>query len=343
VKWQPFVAWPWVLVAAVVGLAIVGLAARLGSGRRRVRLAHALRQGAIVAVAALIVLQPVVPGGAAERQEATADIFILVDISPSMVAEDWGEGQPRLDGVKADLEALATTYAGSRFCLITFEATGRLAMPLTADAGALLAAADTLVPVVTDYASGSSIDSGLTVLKEALQRASKAQPDRTRLVYYLGDGEQTRNTEPKSFGQVADLVNGGAVWGYGTQAGGPMLERTLSNREDGYIADPANPEAKALSHIDEDNLRAIAEDLGVEYHLRQAGSGIGDAVWQGEIQWQDSDQAEEGTGRSLAWILAWLLLVLTAWEVAVHLGALESLRAAFSASRTAKKATGGAS
>jgi Ca-activated chloride channel family protein len=326
----------WVFTAAGALLALIGLTAWRARGRLGQQLLTAGRHGAMVALGTLMVLQIGLPGGTAQREEMEADIFVVVDISPSMVAEDWGDGQPRMDGVKADISALTSHYAGSRFCLITFEAVAQLRVPPTSDAGAVAAAARTLTPVLTDYAAGSSIDSALDLLEETLERAEESHPERARLVYYLGDGEQTRSAEPKSFDQVADLVDGGAVWGYGTAAGGPMKERSLTGDDDDYIPDPQDKSQPALSKIDEAALETIASDLGVGYAHRTAGSDVDDAFWQGELPTHVVDDTTEGAIRSLGWILALALLVLVAWEVAVRAGALAALRATYASSREAR-------
>src|SRR5690606_39283043 len=61
---------------------------------------------------------------------------------------------------------------------------------------------------------------------DTLRAATKSSPDRSRMVFYLGDGEQTSSGEPESFKGGAKYVDGGAVLGYGTAEGGPMKKTT---------------------------------------------------------------------------------------------------------------------
>ena len=57
-----------------------------------------------------------------------------------MVAEDYDDGATRLDGVKADLVAVARGLAGPRFALIGYDNDVVDLMPLTNDLGAFAVA-----------------------------------------------------------------------------------------------------------------------------------------------------------------------------------------------------------
>ena len=105
--------------------------------------------------------------------------------------------------------------------------------------------------------------------------AAKASPERARMAFYLGDGEQTASREPESFASSAKYVDGGAVLGYGTTEGGPMKKTTGAGAAaGGYIEYQGAP---AMSVIDEDNLRQVSEQLGVEYQHRTADAGCSGA------------------------------------------------------------------
>lgn len=38
--------------------------------------------------------------------------MLVVDTTASIVAEDWGDGEPRLDGIRDDVRALVEEYPG---------------------------------------------------------------------------------------------------------------------------------------------------------------------------------------------------------------------------------------
>src|SRR5690606_11252234 len=105
-------------------------------------------------------------------------------------------------------------------------------------------------------------------LEKTLEAAASASPDRARMVFYFGDGEQTAATEPESFAASAREVASGAVFGYGTDAGGPMRQTSAGTDGPGdYITYQGE---RALSRIDPQNLEQIAQQLGVEYQHRSA-------------------------------------------------------------------------
>jgi Ca-activated chloride channel family protein len=256
-----FVAWR--IVAAVRG------------GSRRSFWPWILRGGMVVLVLAIMV-RPGFGGGESNRLNAQLDVFLVVDTTTSIVAEDWGDGETRLQGVQSDIDGLLADYPGARFSLLTFDSTAIVRVPLTSDTAAMQSAVSVMTPEITLYSNGSSIAEANGLLKTDLERTAKADPDRSRVVYYFGDGEQTVDDPPDSFGDSADLVSGGGVLGYGTSAGGPMKVQTGyyddDKGDDGYVEDGQGNEA--ISKIDEDNLKAIASQLGVGYQHRAATTKV---------------------------------------------------------------------
>lgn len=269
---------------------------------------------ALVLACFVMLLRPGIPGGATQTLATDTDIVIVVDTTASIVAEDWAEGQPRLDGVRDDVRALVTAYPGARFALLTSDASAQLRMPLTTDTTALIGSVDVLRPEVTAQSRGSSIGIAADLLAETLAAAADASPDRSRMVFYLGDGEQTVSSDPESFAASAEYTDGGAVLGYGTVEGGPMRITTggVDGEDAGYIEYQG---AQALSVIDEQNLAAIAGDLAVEYQHRtpdtepelpEAPTTTTDFAAAGEV----------GNVTELYWIAALLVVALLGVELA---------------------------
>jgi Ca-activated chloride channel family protein len=314
-------------------LVFVGLAGVMAFGgwRGHQPLPTRLRRGGLAVLALLIIWNP---GWGHEKRSqlaADADVFILVDTSPSIAAEDWGDAQPRLEGIKADLKAIAQHHVGAHIGIITFNAEGRPTLPLTTNTGAVLSAADVLSPIVTYYASGSSVDAGLDLLQSTLVREEETHPERTRLVYYLGDGEQTSGHKVRSFADVKPLVDGGAVLGYGTEKGGAMLEHFPAYSdpsdlgEEEYIKAVDGSVGKSI--IDEDNLRRIAEQMGVEYTHRSASEAVDGALWSGEVP----ERVVTNTVPAKRPLGPWLALAATplvAWELVLLWERLRRARAA---------------
>ncbi|MDR2377975.1 MAG: VWA domain-containing protein [Bifidobacteriaceae bacterium] len=305
----------WAIALVAAGLA--GLAV-WGGWRRRPVWPAVLRRGGAAVLTAVIAWNPTVGVEKVSVQAVDADVVVLVDTSPSLAAEDWDGARPRLEGVKADLAAIGRRYSGARVAIVAFDSQARLAMPLSSDPGAVQAAADTLSPAPIWRASGSSISAGLALLEDLMARLAEEHPERARLVYYLGDGEQTTQAAVESFASVAPLVDGGAVFGYGTAAGGQMLEH-----HETVLGEPLAPSdyiigsdgRPGLSRVDEQALAAIAAQLGVAYVHRDADSPVAEALWQGELP---ERLVEDGSaaGRPLGFIVAWAVFGLAVWELA---------------------------
>ncbi|MFC7788013.1 VWA domain-containing protein [Microbacterium sp. MAHUQ-60] len=275
----------------------------------------ALRLGMVVVVFAML-LRPGIPGGTSQTLATDTDIVIVVDTTASIIAEDWDGDQPRLNGVRADVQSIVDTYPGARFSLISFDAAAQLRLPLTTDATALMSSLDVMLPEITDQSRGSSISIANRMLTDTLSAAAKSAPDRSRMVFYLGDGEQTSSGEPESFASSAKYVDGGSVLGYGTAEGGPMKKTTgrasTGSAGGDYIEYQGE---RAMSVIDEDNLKKVSEQLGIDYQRRTADAEI--VLPEAPSSTTDyAASGEVGNVIELYWILALVLIALVAVELA---------------------------
>ncbi|KUM32873.1 vWA domain-containing protein [Arthrobacter sp. EPSL27] len=276
----------WWLLGPLAAAAVLGLCWILFRTRAQPEAAQPEENRAWLFRAALVLLlllaasRPGLPGGAVQAAATNLNVFFVVDTSSSIAAEDHvsadggGPRAPRLDGVRADILAVARELGGARYSLITFDSGAAVRMPLTADTSALETAVAVLTPQVTSYSQGSGVTAARTVLAERLAAARDTQPERPRLVFYFGDGEQTSAAAPRDMRLDGSLVSGGAVLGYGTRDGGRMRENSgdVTRPAQTYIQDPATG-TDALSRLDEDRLRGIAQQLAVPYVHRLAGDG----------------------------------------------------------------------
>jgi len=298
----------------------------------RTRGAWAMR---IVAVGllALVAAQPIIPAEPAERAstEGGLEVYIAVDTTSSMAAEDWANGAPRLDGVKADIQAIARGLEGASFSLVTFDGAVVQRVPLTTDATALVSAGDVLTQEVTAYSRGSSVGAPVEVLEEILGEAAAENPRQQRVLFYLGDGEQTSGAAPVSFAALAPLLTGGAVLGYGTAQGGVMREF------DGGFVDPSGPAnyiqdfsagapVDAVSRIDEAQLAAIAGELGVGYTHRTAAESLDGVLAEFDVGDATVDDGARGVRTELYWIPAIPLGLIALVEIVLLAGALAELK-----------------
>ncbi|MEV7973721.1 VWA domain-containing protein [Cellulomonas sp. NPDC089187] len=243
-------------------------------------------------IRAVAVLALAVIGAGPARSEASSqevgvgvDVFLVVDRTGSMVAEDYVDGTPRLDGVRADLPGLVQAVPGARYSIVSWDSTASRQLPLSSDGQAVASWADTLRQEPTGQSTGSNVGRPVEVLAEALENAAEAQPSHVRLVFFLSDGESTDDEEVPSYASMATLVDGGAVLGYGTPEGGRMLKDDGS----GYIQDPSTG-TDALSVLDETALQTVADQLGIPYVHRtgpdqaQLDGLVGDVQGESELR-----------------------------------------------------------
>ncbi|KQP55710.1 VWA domain-containing protein [Agreia sp. Leaf283] len=309
----------------LLGFVVWQLVSRANRSRR---LSWSLR-AAMVVLLLLVALRPGVSGGGGVEATTDVDVFFVVDTTTSIVAEDYDGSDPRLDGVRSDIVDLVEAYPGAKFALLSFDSSAIVRVPLTSDATAIANASEVLAPEITIYSTGSSISQANDLLASTLERAEQAEPDRSRIVYYFGDGEQTSTAPVESFEDSAQFVSGGYVFGYGTDAGGAMREQTGyyddDKSDDGYVTDDSGSPARSV--IDEQNLRAIADQLGVEYAHRTAPGGAPLADAGASSIRSDSDPSGGGV-IELYWIPAAALVLLVAAEAVMVLRRLREIRAA---------------
>lgn len=310
--------WATVLVFAPLLVLTIWQTVR-ARGPRRLRW---LRRAGMVAALVVIALTPAVPSSQSTEVTSNAELFFVVDRTGSMAAEDYNGTQPRLEGVRHDLQALTEAMPGARYTIISFDSQATQQLPMTTDARAVRSWAQTVNQEITSYSDGSAIDRPLVALGESLEAAAERNPANVRLVFLLSDGENTNEAadgEVASFAPLAELVDGGAVLGYGTPQGGNMRSYDgTANSGPGsdapYIVDPSTGEP-AVSVIDEGQLRTIAADLGVEYSHRISPDPPDHLVSGIDV----SEIAEDGRRdvrhyADVYWPAAALLALLLAWE-----------------------------
>lgn len=302
-SWHPVIPWPLVIVA---GLLLVGFTGwrLIADSHHRVRWGLRLAT-CLVMVAALF--GPAVNGAIAKQAASDVNVFFVVDTTTSAMARDYGQERTRLDGYREDIAKIQAEMPGARLSIITFDFSARVVMPLTTDTQALKTATENLQAEDSQYSGGSSVTVAQDRLKQTLEGAKERHPERSNIVFYLGDGEQTSADEPAPF-DLGDLVDGGAVLGYGTEQGGQMATTNADGTTGDDVTDASgNP---GVSTIDEKRLEEIAGQLDVPYTHRTGGD-IAPAL-------EDADPGTtiEGAGASietytsLVWVLAVLMSAL---------------------------------
>lgn len=304
------------LILAVVAIAAISVAIVRQRGERR----SWLRRLGIAVMFAVIAARPVVGAHTTPAQTSSLDVVLLIDRTTSMAAEDYNGNDTRLTGVRYDVREIVTQFVGARFVVITFDNTARLELPATTDTTAVATVVDAMGYMDSYYGAGSSISVALPEAERILDAMIDSDPQRQRMVVYLGDGEQTVADPPESFASLADKIDAAAVLGYGTPAGGRMKS---DPDYDSYVWERGTGN-DAISRIDEGNLEQIADDLGGTYYHRQTPDSLdlagprrtSSTVLGGEVT----------SGVDLTWIFGTVLVGLGLWELWSVAGRYRHLR-----------------
>lgn len=318
-RFQPLVVW-WLLVP-IVFLGVTALGWYIYTLRREPKkeLYAWVRRAALFLLVVLIASGPSVPGGSSAPGVANLDVLIAVDTTSSMGAQDYDGTKLRLEGVKKDLLALADKVKGAHFSLITFDSKANLALPSTPDGSTFAAAVNSLDTEIYGTSKGSTIDKPIEMALQQLKKSKAIDPDKSRLFFYLGDGEQTNDAEVGSFDKLKPYVNGGAVLGYGTGKGAKMIRNTgLIQTNSAQYVNTIDPNTKqpvpAVSKLDEVALKKIAAQLGVSYLNRNTSSTI-ETVYRSSNAQLLVDHGRKVTHYiNLYWLFAIPVALLLFWE-----------------------------
>lgn len=249
-----------------------------------------LRLSIIYLLAFTIGLRPVTVETKYEYSTKNLDVLFVVDTTLSMWAEDYNGKKPRMRGAVKDMQYICEELAGSNFGLVTFDNQPRVISPFTQDMQYVEMQLDFLEQPDSRYANGSDFSTPYKDL-EALVLSSYRKEERKTIVFFISDGEVNSLYERKSFEDLAQYIDGGAVIGYGTEKGGKMDDGT------GYIYDPSTGK-DAISHIDEENLQAMADEMGLQYlNCNESNAGLKSIVTS--VLEASADVMEEADGAEI--------------------------------------------
>ena len=336
--------WPLVIAVALVMAALLWWSARWAFSSLADPGARASwwRRACLALVTVLVLAGP-----AAAVTESTpvsnVEIYLVVDRTGSMAAEDWAGGPDagggtRLDGVKSDLTAIRDAWPQARFCILALDGAAARELPLTSDLDAVTAWIGSLQQEITQRSQGSSLDRMLPLLVQTLTRAKEKNPEDARLVYILSDGEATDDGQGAAESSAAGatwakagrLTDGGAVLGYGTTSGGMMrsFDGSSTPGSGKYILDPGSGKP-AVSVPDTQALASAAKALGVPYFQRTGGS---DDAPASDFTSQDVNavltdgREKKNRIRYLTWPLGVAASALAIWELMALIRAERALR-----------------
>lgn len=220
----------------------------------------------IIVLIFIINLRIMIPTNNSRVLANNLDVLFVIDNTISMTAEDYGNNnKERLYAVKKDCNYIIKRLSGARFSLITFDNNARIATPYTKDINLAMEAIDVIEPINELYAKGSSLNTPIDTIISSL-KMSKKKTNRKRIIFFISDGEITDGSKLKSFSSISKYIDNGAVLGYGTTKGGYMKNNNTDSENNDYIMDYTNDNyGKAISKLNEKNLKKIANDINIDY------------------------------------------------------------------------------
>lgn len=217
-----------------------------------------------------------------------ADVVFVVDNTISMLAEDYNGDGRRIDAVKNDCQYITEQFPGASFSVVTFGETLQRLIPYTVDANMVVETIGMLHGQSKYYAHGTSLNDVMNGIQQILDD----DRENYKILFFISDGEIMNSEELKSHEGLDKYVDSGAVLGYGTKEGGPMKTVEYWEEEETdylYYYDEDFEEKLAISKIDEENLKSIAEDFGISYVHMTSQSEINDVIKNLQAQVNELD------------------------------------------------------
>lgn len=195
----------------------------------------------------------------AERESKGVEVMIALDVSNSMLAEDYSPN--RLERSKLAIARLVDKLAGDRIGLVVFAGQAFVQLPITTDyvsAKIFLSTINTCsVPV-----QGTALGDALTTCA----RSFSSQSEKSRAIILITDGEDHEGDVIEAVKQIAEMGIRVYCIGVGSPAGKPIpMNGELLKDKDGNIV---------VSRLDEETLREIS-DAGNGQYVRAGNSEFG--------------------------------------------------------------------
>lgn len=228
---------------------------------------------AIVVLIFIISQRPMIKNGASVTYNLDMDVLFVIDNTMSMNAVDVNN-DTRLNAVINDCKHIMDEMAGANFGIISFNNYSQIRIPFTYDTQIAINVIDNLKIVDPSYATGSTLSLPYNDM-QMLLTSSKSKDKHHRVVFFISDGELTNEDkltlDLSKYKDLVDLINDGAVLGYGSSEGakikvteGVALKGLVDS--DNYLLDKSQtPNVPAISKMDESNLNELADMLSLDY------------------------------------------------------------------------------
>ena len=307
-----------ILAAIVIGLLVFCII------NKKMRKRGNFRKIAMLGIITLIMARPVFLGGTDESQTNNLTIFFVVDMTGSMAVKDQNNGvKYRYEQVQEDAKYLISNFPGSRYTMLVLDNGIYTAMPISTNTDSIYSAANSLMPKSSYYGIGTNLDNLLSYATARVESFSKKNPELLNVFFFFSDGEDTSNETVSINGSFKNKISGGAVFGYGSEDGGivELIEQKKNGVEKTgecvkYFGSSFERDSNycAISKIDQNNLKRISNQLGLEYYYRDDNKIPDDMINSIKKQIQYSENESTNGYIDTYWILAIVLLGLLIWD-----------------------------
>ena len=251
------------------------------------------------------------------------DVLFVIDNTVSMKADDVNN-QTRLDAAKKDCLSIMEKYSGANFAVITFGNIAEVRYPFTSDMGIIKDVINRIKVIDPAYATGSVLELPYDFMKMFLE-SSKSKDKHQRIVFFIGDGELTQedanNAKIAKYANLQELIDSGAVLGYGTVEGAKVkIEESVALKyvadSNGYLLDSTtNPPSIAISKINENTLKALATNLDLDYYHMTDISVLNDKLDNIKGEALDNEEEKEKLNKDIYYYFSGALVVLLLFEL----------------------------
>lgn len=199
-----------------------------------------------------------------DLEGASLDIYVLMDVSKSMDAEDVVPS--RIKKAKRSVENLLQFLSGDRVGIIVFAGTSVMISPLTADYDILrlfLGNVDTNLIQNQGTNVGGALETALQAMKRGAEKFGA--DTRSNVFLLLSDGEDTNEPNFEIAKQIRE--QGGIIFSiaFGTEAGASIPIRNIRGELSGYKRDRRGNQV--VTKVEPSTLRQYAEATGGSFYF----------------------------------------------------------------------------
>ncbi|MDX2247495.1 MAG: VWA domain-containing protein [Bacteroidia bacterium] len=227
-----------------------------------------LRMGGFILLF-IALLGPYIGGRDQKQNFLGREIFIVLDVSGSMNAEDIKPS--RLSFAKRELKELVSNLEGDKIGLILFAEYAYVQCPLTLDRRAVNLFLD-MAESGQFAQTGTQFRSALAVAMDRFQNGSGQKGNQTQAIILVSDGEDFGDNYVSLIERLKQAGIMVYTVGVGTYEGAP-IPHIVENRKAGYKR--YEDGALAISRLVDNGLEALSEAFGTNYvKINQPGKDL---------------------------------------------------------------------